>query len=152
MAASTTPTSSKWTFLMYKASASSEYTKLVDIKDYSDLGGDREMLETTTLTDDMQHFTEGIMTLDNGNIQFTCNYVLSDYQTLKGLEGSEHDFAVWFGGSKAVSATEATPTGEDGKFTFSGRLSVAVIGKGVNEVREMRVSIAPTTDIGLVTA
>lgn len=151
MAASTTPTSSKWTFLMYKASASSEYTKLVDIKDYSDLGGDREMLETTTLTDDMQHFTEGIMTLDNGNIQFTCNYVLSDYQTLKGLEGSDYDFAVWFGGSRAASATEATPTGEDGKFTFSGRLSVAVIGKGVNEVREMRVSIAPSSDIALAT-
>ena len=151
MAASTTPTSSKWTFLMYKASASSEYTKLVDIKDYSDLGGDREMLETTTLTDDMQHFVEGIMTLDNGNIQFTCNYVLSDYQTLKGLEGSDYDFAVWFGGSKAASAAEATPTGEDGKFVFSGRLSVAVIGKGVNEVREMRVSIAPSSDIALAT-
>lgn len=149
MAASTTPTSSKWTFLMYKASASSEYEKLVDIKDYSDLGGDREMLETTTLTDDMQHFTEGIMTLDNGNIQFTCNYILADYTKLKGLEGAEHDFAVWLGGSKELSATTPTPTGEDGKFAFSGRLSVAVIGKGVNEVREMRVSIAPSSDIGL---
>ena len=149
MAASTTPTSSKWTFLMYKASGSSDYTKLVDIKDYSDLGGEREMLETTTLTDDMQHFTEGIMTLDNGNIQFTCNYILSDYTTLKGLEGEEHEYAVWLGGTKALSATEPTPTGEDGKFEFKGRLSVAVIGKGVNEVREMRVSIAPTSDIGL---
>lgn len=151
MAASTTPTSSKWTFLMYKATSSASYTKLVDIKDYSDLGGEREMLEVTTLTDDMQHFIPGIITLDNGNIQFTCNYVAGDYSTLKGLENVEKEYAVWLGGSQAASASSPTPTGEDGKFSFSGLLSVGVVGKGVNEVREMRVSIAPTSDISFTT-
>ena len=29
------------TFLMYKASASAEYTKVIDIKNYPDLGGKR---------------------------------------------------------------------------------------------------------------
>ena len=147
MAASTAPTSSKWTFLMYKASASSDYTKLVDIKDYSDLGGDREMLEITTLSDDMQHFIPGIITLDNGSLQFTCNYILSDYTTLKGLENAEKDYAVWLGAT--LSGTTLTPNGDDGKFQFSGYLSVKVVGKGVNEVREMQVTIAPTTDITL---
>lgn len=151
MAASTTPTSSKWTFLMYKASSSASYTKLVDIKDYSDIGGEREMLETTTLTDDMQHFIPGIIQLDNGSLQFTCNYILSDYQSLKALENTEKEYAVWLGASQAASASEPTPTGDDGKFTFSGQLSVRVTGKGVNEVREMQVSIAPTTDITLAT-
>lgn len=148
MAASTTATSSKWTFLMHKTSASSDYSKLVDIKDYSDLGGEREMLETTTLTDDMQHFIPGIIQLDNGNLQFTCNYILSDYTELKALEESEHDFAVWLGGTKSTDGT-VTPNGDDGKFKFSGYLSVMVVGKSTNEVREMQVSIAPTTDITL---
>ena len=146
MAASTTPTSSKWTFLMHKASASSGFTKLVDIKDYSDLGGDREMLETTTLTDDMQHFIPGIIMLDNGNVQFTCNYILSDYQTLKALEEQEEEYAVWLGGTKNNDGT-VTPNGDDGKFLITGLLSVRVVGKGVNEVREMQVSIAPSEDI-----
>lgn len=148
MAASTSPTSSKWTFLMHKASASADFTKLVDIKDYSDLGGEREMLEVTTLTDDMQHFIPGIIMLDNGNVQFTCNYILSDYQALKALEEQDEDYAVWLGGTKGSDGT-VTPNGDDGKFLISGLLSVRVIGKGVNEVREMQVSIAPTKDITL---
>lgn len=152
MAASTTPTSTKWTFLMYKASsAASQYTKLVDIKDYSDIGGEREMLEITTLSDDMQHFIPGIIQLADGSLQFTCNYTLGDYQTLKGLENVEKNYAVWLGGSQAVSASTPTPTGDDGKFQFDGQLSVRVLGKGVNEVREMQVSIAPSTDITLAT-
>ena len=151
MAASTTPTSSKWTFLMYKASSGASYTKLVDIKDYSDIGGEREMLETTTLSDDMQHFIPGIIQLDNGSLQFTCNYIYGDYTTLKNLENVEKEYAVWLGGSQAASASTPTPSGEDGKFKFSGQLSVRVTGKGVNEVREMQVSIAPTTDITLDT-
>lgn len=146
MAASTTPTSSKWTFLMHKASASADFTKLVDIKDYSDLGGEREMLETTTLTDDMQHFIPGIIMLDNGNITFTCNYILSDYQALKALEEQDEEYAVWLGGTKDASGN-VTPNGDDGKFLISGILSVRIVGKGVNEVREMQVSIAPTQDI-----
>ena len=148
MAASTTPTSSKWTFLMYKATSdASTYTKLVDIKNYSDIGGSREMLETTTLTDDMQHFIPGIIQLDGGSLTFDCNYTLGAYTTLKGLENVEKHYAVWFGGSQAAASSTPTPTGEDGKFEFDGQLSVRVTGKGVNEVREMQVSIAPTTDI-----
>lgn len=146
MAASTTPTSTKWTFLMYKATSNaSQYTKLIDIKDYSDIGGSREMLEVTTLTDDMQHFIPGIIQLDNGSLQFTANYTLGDYTALKALENVEKSYSIWLGAS--ITTTTTTPTGEDGKFDFDGQLSVRVIGKGVNEVREMQIDIAPTTDI-----
>ena len=41
-------------FLM-KASGGT-YTKLIDIKDFPDLGGAPEMLETTTLSDKMQTY------------------------------------------------------------------------------------------------
>ena len=146
MSASTTPTSTKWTFLMYQSvSTTSDYTKLVDIKDYSDIGGEREMLEITTLSDDMQHFIPGIMQLENGSLQFNCNYTKAEYTALKNLENVEKHYAVWLGAS--VTGSTVAPSGEDGKFKFDGQLSVRVVGKGVNEVREMQVSIAPTTDI-----
>lgn len=130
-------------FLMYKASASADYTKLVDIKEFPDLGGEPELLETTTLSDGMQTFIPGIQQLDS--MTFTANYVKADYTTLKGLEGTEKSYAVWFGGT--VSGTTVTPTGTDGKFQFDGQLSVYANGGGVNEVVDMTITIAPSTPI-----
>lgn len=130
-------------FLMYKASASADYTKLVDIKEFPDLGGEPELLETTTLTDGAQTFIPGIQQLDS--MTFTANYTKADYTTLKGLEGTEKSYAVWFGGT--VSGTTVTPTGTDGKFEFDGQLSVYANGGGVNEVVNMSITIAPSTPI-----
>ena len=108
------------------------------------------MLETTTLSDPMQTFIAGIQTLDTSGLQFTCNYTKADYSTLKALEGAEKDFAVWFGASTSNSVD--TPDGSDGKFEFSGLLSVFVAGGGVNEVVNMTVSIAPSTKIDFKSA
>lgn len=131
---------------MHKASASADYSKLVDIKEFPDLGGTPEMLETTTLSDPMQTFIKGIQTLDTAGLQFTCNYTKSDFTTLKALESeADHPFAVWFGAS--TSGTTDTPTGSDGKFEFTGQLSVFPNGGGVNEVINMTVSIAPSSKI-----
>ena len=133
-------TSSYKTFLMYKKG--SEYEKLVDIKDFPDLGGAPEMLETTTLSDSMQTYIEGIQSQDA--LEYTINYDLETYQKLLALKGSETDFSVWFGGDES-----GVPTGSEGKFNFKGYLSARVVGKGVNEVREAIVSIAPSTPITL---
>ena len=138
------------TYLMHKASASSDYAKLVNIKSFPDLGGTPEMLETTTLSDPMQTFIAGIQTVDTSGMQFECNYVLSDYTTLKALESdADHDYAVWFGAT--TSGSTDTPDGSYGKFKFQGQLSVYVTGGGVNEVVGMTVSIAPSTKISLDT-
>ena len=128
-------------YLMKKTS--STYSKLVDIKDFPDLGGSPEMIETTTLSDYMQTFIEGIQKMDG--LEFTANYTKSDYQTLSELKGVETEFAVWFGASR--SGTTYTPDGSDGKFEFKGTLSVYVVGAGNNEVVEMKISIAPSTPI-----
>lgn len=131
---------------MHKASAASEYSKLVDIKSFPDLGGTPEMLETTTLSDPMQTFIAGIQTLDTSGLQFTCNYTKADFTTLKALESdANHAFAVWFGATTSNSVD--TPTGSDGKFEFTGQLSVFPNGGGVNEVVNMTVSIAPSSKI-----
>ena len=131
------------TFLMKKGS--SAYEKLVDIKDFPDLGGAPEMIETTTLSDSMQTYIEGIMASDA--LEFTINYDLATYQTLLALKGTETEFAVWFGGTEENGVV--TPTGDEGKFAFKGYLSVRVLGKGVNEVKEATISIAPSTPIAL---
>ena len=120
--------------LMYKASTGDTYTKLIDIKDFPDLGGTPEMLETTTLSDSMQTYIPGIQSLDA--LEFTANYTLADYKKIKAMEGTDTAFAVWFGAE-----------GADGKFEFNGQISAFPVGGGVNEVVSMTISIAPSTPI-----
>lgn len=127
----------------YKAFLMKDGAKLIDIKEFPDLGGAPEMLETTTLSDKMQTYIPGIQSSDA--LEFTANYTKSDYETLKALEDAEEDYAVWFGGTE--SGGVVTPTGTNGKFAFKGYLSVYVNGGGVNEVVEMTVTIAPSTVI-----
>lgn len=128
-------------FLMIKKDAA--YEKLVDIKDFPDLGGEPEMLETTTLSDKMQTYIPGIQNLDA--LAFTANYTKEKFTELKGMEGTEHDYSVWFGGTEENG--EVTPTGSDGKFDFKGQHSVYAVGAGVNEVVGMNITIAPSTPI-----
>lgn len=138
--------SSYKSFLMYdQTGAGSSYEKLIDIKDYPDLGGEPELLETTTLSDYMQTNIPGIQSLDS--FTFTANYDLEDYKKLKALEGEEKPYAVWFGGTG--DGAELRPTGDLGKFKFKGQLSVYVMGKGVNEVREMTITVSASTVIEL---
>ena len=119
------------------------YAKLIDIKDFPDLGGAPETLETTTLSDASQTYIPGIQKMDA--LEFTANYTNTDFETLKDLEGDEGHFAVWFGAT--VSGATVTPTGTDGKFVFDGQISVYPVGGGVNEVVEMKISIFPSTPI-----
>ena len=130
-------------FLMQKNADAWE--KLIDIKEFPDLGGTPEMLETTTLSDRMQTYIPGIQSMDA--LEFSANYTLDEYKKLKALEGTEKDYAVWFGGTEAGDTV--TPTGTDGKFTFKGQLSVFPVGGGVNEVVGMTVTIAPSTPISM---
>ena len=121
-------------YLMHKVSDT--YEKLIDIKDFPDLGGAPEMLETTTLSDKMQTYIPGIQSLDG--LEFTANYTKADFTKLKALEGKDESYAVFFG-----------EDGADGKFEFNGSLSVFPVGGGVNEVVGMTISIAPSTPIEL---
>lgn len=75
------PISTYKSFLMQKTAPGTTWTKLVDIKEFPDLGGDPEMLETTTLSDKMQTYIAGIQSMDG--LSFTANYTLADYKTLK---------------------------------------------------------------------
>lgn len=136
-------TSTYKTFLMHGSGTTPTWSKLVDIKEFPDIGSDPEMLETTTLSDKMKTFIMGIQ--NNEGMNFNANYDKTDYQALKALEGKNEKYAVWFGGTE--SGGTVTPTGSEGKFSFEGELAVHVTGGSVNEVRGMAITIAPSTVI-----
>ena len=116
------------------------WSKLVDIKDFPDLGAAPEPIETTTLSDPARTYIPGIENTEQKT--FTCNYTATDYATLVALKGTEQDIAIWFGGTEAGGVV--TPTGSDGKFEGKGYIDVFVAGAGVNEVVNMTVTLTMT--------
>ena len=122
--------------------------RVIRIKDYGDLMGAPESLETTDLEDGMATNTPGIKQTDA--IEFTYNYTKDNYTAAKKLDdGLEHVFAVCFNGTFEHGGTNApmTAEGTDGMFYFKGILSVGISGAGVNEVREGTISISQTSEI-----
>lgn len=130
-------------FLMVSKSVDT-YEKLIDIKSFPNLGGTPERLETTTLSDGMQTFINGIQTLES--MEVTANYSLADYKAVKALANKDQKLAFWFGGTEGVDG-KAVPNGEDGKYTFNGQVDAYIPGGGVNEVVGMTISITPSTPI-----
>ena len=121
------------------------WSKLIDIKDFPDLGGAPEMLDTTTLSDKARTYIPGIQ--ENEALTFTANYTKTEFDMLYALRGGLHGFAVWLGGTESNGSL--VPTGVYGKFAFGGYLDVYPNGGGVNEVVDMTITIAPTTEIGV---
>lgn len=128
-------------FLMHgTGSGTLTWAKLVDIKDFPDLGAAPEPLETTTLSDFGRTYIPGIENTEQKT--FTCNYVPADYETIAALKGTVQNVAIWFGGTE--SGGVVTPTGESGKFVGKGYIDVFVAGAGVNEVVNMTITLSMT--------
>ena len=131
------------TFLMNSTNGTS-YTDIVPIKDYPDFLNEVNTIDVTDLQNACHVYIQGLQ--DNGgDMVFTANYAKNDYTTLRGLVGTEQYLAIWFGGS--MSGGSLVPTGDDGKWSFRGMVNVGIVGKGVDEAREMQIHITPTTDM-----
>lgn len=128
------------TYLMHKASGDT-YTKLIDIVEFPGMRDAPDSLDTTTLSNGNYTSIPGLSGSTDG-LEFLANYTKADFTTVKALEGTEHDFAIWIG---ATAAGE--PDGSDGKFSFTGMLHAGLNGGGVNEVTRMTITIFPSTDI-----
>lgn len=135
------------TFLMAgTATTSTTLTKLVDIKNKPRLMAAKEGLDATTMSDPIFIYIDGLIQVDNAGFEFTCNYDKTTFSTLKTTyEGKENKYAIWFGGTESNGV--ATPTGSDGKFTFTGYLTVSDAEASVNAVQEMIVNIRPSSGI-----
>lgn len=116
------------------------WAKLIDIKDYPDMIAPPNNLQATTLSDEEHWYIPGVK--DNGgNLEFTANYTATDFATIKALEGTEGNYAIWFGDNAG------TPDGHNGKFTFKGFPYVSKKGGDVDAVSEMTVGIVPSSKI-----
>lgn len=132
------------TFLMSSSNGTS-YTDIVPIKDYPDFLNSVNTIDVTNLQNEMHTYIMGLLDT-GGDMAFTANYTAADYQTVKALDdGTEKYLAIWFGGTK--SGGTITPTGVDGKWSFKGMVKVGIVGKGVDEAREMTIHVVPSTDM-----
>lgn len=108
-----------------------DYKLFAPIKDFPDLMGSPNTLETTTLSDNMQTFIPGIKQMEE--LAFTLNWDKEIASTIKEMEGTESYWKVIF---------------SDGtEFSFAGQPALGVTGKGVDEVLEMTLTIVPSTVI-----
>ena len=126
MAISTQGVTLKW------GTSAASLSKQVDIKDFPDLGGAPEMLETTTLSDPIQTYIMGIQGSDM--MEFTCNYTKVDFEKVMRDANKDLYYALEFGNN-----------GSEGIFEWQGQHTAWVVGAGVNAVTEFKIGIAPST-------
>lgn len=119
------------TLSVKKGSGDEEFAKLYAIKDFPDMIGEPNALETTTLDDSQQTFIPGIKQGETKS--FTSNYTKADYKKGKELEGQELEYKLAFSDGSA--------------FTFKGKHTMGLPGKGVDEVVEMTTNIMASSDV-----
>ena len=114
---------------------SSAVEKVVDIKDFPDMIGDPEMLETTTLSDAQVTNIPGIKSSDM--LTFTCNYSKTDFAAVNDDAEKPLFYELAFS--------------DGSKFTWQGQHTCGLPGKGVNEVIEFTINIAASTPVVFTT-
>ena len=120
-------------------STSSNLTKLCKIKSYPDLGASPDNLETTDLEDTQQTFVPGVRSMDS--MEFTANYTPEGYAAVKALANTESYYALEMGSN-----------GAQGIFSWTGQHDVYVNGGDVNAVREMTITVTPSSVISQSTS
>ena len=107
-------------------------TELCKIKSFPQLGGEREQIESTDLTDDFQTFEPGVQSVDS--MTFTCNFVVADYLTVKSNAMKDGYFELDFGAT-------------GGKATWQGKYDVFVNEGEVNGLIEYSLVCYPSSGI-----
>ena len=105
--------------------------KVIDIKDFPDMIGEANLLETTTLSDAQQTNIPGIKSSDT--LSFTYNYTSSDYAKVEADANTPLFYELAFS--------------DDSSFTWQGQHTSGLPGKGVDEVIEATVNIAASTAV-----
>ena len=104
------------------------------IKSYPDLGGDPEKITVTDMEDTDEASVPGVRSADD--MQFTANYTKEAHEAVLKVCGKQQIFELDFGAD-----------GVDGKFSWSGQMSVKINGGEVNGAREMTLTIVRDSEI-----
>lgn len=131
------------TYLMVKKTSAGSYEKVIDITSFPDIIPPNDRIDITTLSDYMRKYISGIG--DTSEQTYGANYTPDNYQTIVELQGTQYDYALWFGASG--NAGSEVPDGHNGKFEWTGDISAGINGGGVNEAVGMTVTCTPSTVI-----
>lgn len=124
------------TILKFGTTANS-LTELCKIKTTPQLNGEREQIESTDLTDTSQTFVPGVQSVEN--MQFTANFTLAAYTSLKANALTDGFFEIDF-----VSA--------GAKATWEGQYDVYLNETEVNGLIEMTITVYPSTVVTIAAA
>lgn len=116
------------------SSDGTSWEKLCKIKSYPALGGAPEQLETTDLEDDAQTFVPGVQSMNS--MDFIANYTLETFKAVKAKANTPLKYRLSMG-----------KNGADGVAKWEGQHSVYVNEGEVNGIREMTISVSPSTKI-----
>jgi hypothetical protein len=105
--------------------------KVVDIKDFPDLMGEPNLLETTTLSDPAVTNIPGIKSSDL--MAFTCNYTSADFTAVNDDANTALYYVLEFS--------------DGSKFSWQGQHTCGLPGKGVDEVIEFTINVVPSTAV-----
>lgn len=119
---------------LHWGTATGSLKKVVDIKDFPDLIGEVNTIETTTLSDSAQTFIPGIT--QASVMTFTANYDKTVFAEVKADENTHLSYELHFS--------------DGSKFAWEGQHTLGVPGKSVDEVVEFQINITPSTAVEFV--
>lgn len=124
------------TVLKTSTTSSGTFTQLCKIKSFPDMGAAPELIETTDLEDTFTTYVPGVQSVDA--LEFTANFNPTDYAAVVAAipASGEIYYKLEFGSS-----------GSEGSCTWSGTHSVRISGGEVNGVREMVITVVPSSAI-----
>lgn len=130
---------SKGIVLSYKTTSSAtSYTELTNLQEIPDLGGSKDSVEVTTLTDAAHMYINGLISYGD-SLDFTFLYEPTQFTTLDGLGD---DVIYW-----QVGLPDGTSGAVDTTCTFTGECSVKLNGITYNEAMTYTLSIKPNSQM-----
>jgi hypothetical protein len=126
------------TFL-YFGTTESALAKLLRIKDYPDLGGAPETIDTTDLECEDETSEPGVRSASA--MEFTANFNMAVFNSVNEKSNTEGYYEIRFGDED----------GTNGIFKWTGKHSIYPVGGSVNAAREMKVTITRSSKITPVT-
>lgn len=114
------------------ATAISEYTKYVDITDYSELESAPETIDVTTMSNHKRVYKQGLP--DQPQQTYTAMYDPKTYAIVKALGNATKAFCLYFEESKSL-------------IKWTGQVSVQIAGGGIAEARTMTLTVVAEDEI-----
>ena len=119
--------------LSYKESSDSTYTDLTNLQEIPDLGGSKDSIEVTVLSDAAHTYTDGLENYGD-SVDFKFLYEKTQFDTLNGLDG-QINWKVTLPGTNGATCS------------FSGSCSVTLDGVGTNAALTYTLKVKPNSSM-----